>query len=625
MTPMNKALQRGSMLLALSVSAAAAAQDTSSTQQVRSLEEIVVTAQRRAEVLEDIPMSISVVSAAALEASGITNIHDIAQIAPSVQVNWAGAFTQPAIRGITSLTNGYGENNVAIYIDGFYEPSTVSINQDLVNIESIQVLKGPQGALYGRNATGGAILINTLSPSEDALTGSIDLTYARFDDRRIRGYLSGPITDKVSFSLAGYYRESDGWLDFANPGALADSPSVPKGDAAPIEQRAIRAKLQARFTDNFKATFGYNYVYSDVFNGNLYTTYQYRPAFLAALEASAGITAPKPGQVAYNYETQQLTKTHQGTMKLEWDLGFGTLTSYTSYGEIENPLKFDFDGTYFDLTYSTSVFEQETQQQTFDFALTSVENLDLIVGASWINDDTHVDPDNPAINYTAGEQPATITHQAIEAEAWAVYIDGTYHLTDRLALSAGGRYTDETKEAFYGQFVVAANGYPQFPPTRKKLTFSKFTPRASIRYELAPQTNIYASYSSGFRSGTLSLSGAPRPDLWLPVDPETIDAYEVGFKTARGMTRFDIAAFFYDYKDLHVSVLRQDPRCAGVEGCTVLTVFQNAEAAEVYGLDGSLTISPTDNLNIRIGAAWLHAATRTSRMRAAMRSIRPLD
>lgn len=606
MNTLNSALYRRSAILALLSSGVLLqqvhAQPAETGAAVRSLEEVIVTAQRRAEALEDVPMSISVVSAAEIEEAGITNIHDIGQVAAGVQVNWAGAFTQPAIRGVTSLTNGYGENNVAVYVDGFYDSSTVAINQDLANLESIQVLKGPQGALYGRNATGGAILINTLAPS-DTLTGMAELTYARWDDKRFKGYLSGPISDIFSFSLAGYYRESDGHLEFADPALFAPnpaSPAMPTSDSpAPIDQRSVRAKLQAKFSDSFTATLGYNYSYSDVVNGNLYTTYAYRPTFIPA--------APPTGQVAYNYETVQRAEVNNGTLKLEWETGIGTLTSYTGYTTIRNPLRFDFDGTYADLTYSTSKWETETFQQTVDFAITSVDRLDLIIGASYIDDDTHVAPDGLATNYGPGRVPATITDEGIVARAWAAYIDGTFRVTDRLSVSAGGRYTDEEKEAYYGQTVVALGTCTSFCPTVKDLQFDRFTPRASISYALAPETNIYVSYSEGFRSGTLSLSGAASPELWLPVKPEIVDAYELGFKMARDTYRFEIAGFFYIDQDLHVSVIEPDPRCASPLGCTVLTVFKNAKEAEIYGIDGNVAIAATDNLNLRLGAAWIHA------------------
>jgi iron complex outermembrane receptor protein len=436
------------------------------------------------------------------------------------------------------------------------------------------------------------------------MTGLAEVTYARFDDKRFKGYLSGPLSDRFSFSIAGYYRESDGYLDFANPAVYSPNPSSPamptSKHAAPVEQRSVRTKLQAEFGEDFTATLAYNYGYTNVISGNLYTTYEHRPAFLPA--------APKVGEVAYNYDTVQLAETDQGTLKLVWDAGVGTLTSYSGFTKIENPIRFDFDGTYADLTYSTSVWDTETRQQTFDFALTAVDRLALIVGASYIDDDTHVQPDNPAINYGPGKVPATVTKQGMEAESWAAYVDGTYRLTDELSLSAGGRYTDEKKTAYYGQTVVALGRCTAFCPTTKELSFDKFTPRASISYAIAPETNVYVSYSKGFRSGTLSLSGAATPELWLPVDPEVVDAYEIGFKVARDTYRFDIAGFFYQDQDLHVSVIEPDPRCAGnVQGCTVLTVFQNAKEARIYGIDGNLAVAVADSFNVRLGAAWIHA------------------
>jgi iron complex outermembrane receptor protein len=611
MTMLNQSVRRGTALLA-AVSACMSAH--AQTPQDRTIDEIVVTAQRRAEVLEDVPMSVTVVTPESLAASGVTSIHDISQVASGVQVNWAGAFTQPAIRGVTSLTNGYGENNVAIYVDGFYDSSTVAINQDLANIASIQVLKGPQGALYGRNATGGAILINTLEPS-DITTGSAEVTYARFNDRRFKGYFSSPITDKLAFSVAAYWRKSDGWLDFADPATHAPAGVNPAAmpdadDPAPLEQRSVRTKLRANITDNLTATLAYNYGYSNSVNGNLYSTYEYRPATLPP--------APKFGEVAYNYDTKQLAKTDEVRLKVEWLTDIGTLTSYTGYTRIVNPLQFDFDGTYADLSSTTSNFKQYTKQQTLDFAINAIDRMDLIIGASFINDDIHADPDNLSTNWVScgptcpeGRIAGTQQKQALEAEAWAIYIDGTYRATDKLSLSAGARYTDEYKRGEYSSQCVIAGipgctvaGAFVFAPTNKYMSFNKLTPRASVRYELAPQTNVYASYSKGFRSGTISLSGAATPDLWLPVDPETIDAYEVGFKTAQGMYRFDIAAFLYDYKDLHVSITRPNPLGPSFGQ---QTVFQNAKKAEIYGLDGSFDIALLDDFNIRLGATWLHA------------------
>ena len=187
-------------------SVGAEAQSTDAT----TLNEIVVTAQRRAERIEDVPMSITAILPDAAEARGIRNVQDLGQAVAGVQVNFQGAYTYPSVRGVTSLTTGVGfENNVALYIDGFYQPDAVAVNADFANIESLQVLKGPQGALYGRNATGGALLLSTLKPAKE-LTGKLDLRYGNFNDATVSGFISGPVNDAIRLSVAGYARRSDG-------------------------------------------------------------------------------------------------------------------------------------------------------------------------------------------------------------------------------------------------------------------------------------------------------------------------------------------------------------------------------------------------------------------------------
>ncbi len=204
-----------------------------------SMHEIIVTAQRRSERLEDVPMSVAAISAEAMAAAGVTSVRDIGKVVTGVQLGQAGAFPQPAIRGITTLTNNVNfENNVAVYVDGFYEPAPMAINIDLPNVSDIQVLKGPQGTLYGRNATGGAILLNTIDPG-DTLNGKVELTYGRFDDKRASAYISGLLSNSVGFSLAGYVRRSDGYLKYSS----FTTPGATFGHAAPCSPSAPMAQI----------------------------------------------------------------------------------------------------------------------------------------------------------------------------------------------------------------------------------------------------------------------------------------------------------------------------------------------------------------------------------------------
>jgi iron complex outermembrane receptor protein len=553
------------------------------------VQEIVVTAQRRAERLENVPMSISTVSAATVERSGVTNIDELSRLAPGVQVNHAGGSVVPSIRGITALTNTPGaESNVAIYVDGFYAPDTVTINADFANIASIEILKGPQGALYGRNATGGAILINTKAPSK-TLTGKLEASYATFNDRIFSGYLSGPITDRVRFSLSGYDRASDGYIKLSDPTRAGAT----VGDAAPMRQKSYRVKLAADVTDQLTATLAYNYGLSDDPRGNLFTPFAHIPPTVAA----PPLRATGYRERSYNYEARNRAITNETTLTLVQHTPIGNLSSYTGYARRSFDAFFDFDGTYADTGYSRQRYIQDTFQQTVDFAVDAIEKVDLVVGASYYKDDTRSRGPINRSAYGPGLTLLNISRFSLETEAYATYADATYHLTDQLTVGVGGRYSHEEKTLNLDQLGAGA-----FPLLVRNATFKKFTPRASIRYELAPRTNVYASYSKGFRSGGFPNAGTAA--TVLPIKPEVVQAYEIGFKTAQSIYRFDAAAFYNDDRNLQVSILV--PVCVGT-ACSVQSRVSNAPKARSYGVEAQLGATPVDRLNIQVGAAYLNA------------------
>lgn len=565
-----------------------AVENPAQPQSLRMLEEVVVTAQRREQRLEEVPLSIVPLRAEDLERAGVTNMHNLGEITPGVQINHAGAFSQPAIRGVSSLTTGNGvENNVALYVDGFYEPNNNIIAMDLANLAGIEVLKGPQGTLYGRNATGGAILLNTLAPS-DTFTGNLSATYGRFDDRRINGFLSGPISDRVRYSVSAYFRKMDGYIELSDP----DRPGRGSGKYVPTEHRSVRAKLEVDLTENLVATLGYNYTFVDERRGILFTPFEYVAPTVAAPPARA----LDRDMTSYNSRTEQPVSIHQGTLKLEWATGMGTLSSYTGFSSASPDSDFDIDGTYVDQLRAVSRAEQDTFQQAVDFNLDVWDDWNIVLGGLYYKDEYHLD-----FQALFAGNLAQRLDTSLDTEAIALYLDATYDVTDKLSVNFGGRYSYEEMTAFHHS--VAGNGFEIFAPTKKSEDFDQFTPRVSVRYELAERTNIYATYSKGFRSGTFSLSGAPTPALWQPLDAEIIDAFEVGLKVVRPRYRFDVAAFYYDYQDLHVSTTQPAPGGGGA----LVTVFENADEAEIYGVDGQVEISLSDELTLRMGAAWLEA------------------
>src|SRR5258708_26034887 len=168
--------------------------------------DIVVTATKRTERLENVPATILAITGKALQTAGVVRFSDLSLVAPGVQISRSGTYTQPAIRGITtSFAGGGQETNVALYIDGFYQSDQTGMNHDLSNIQDIQILKGPQGTLYGRNATGGAILITTKSPT-DKFQADANVSYAwRFNDKIANAFVGGPITHGIKFSVAASF------------------------------------------------------------------------------------------------------------------------------------------------------------------------------------------------------------------------------------------------------------------------------------------------------------------------------------------------------------------------------------------------------------------------------------
>jgi iron complex outermembrane recepter protein len=603
------------LMLTSSIASAQDAVDVGAKSQPADGNDIIVTAQRRSERLENVPVAIAAVSGEELAKADVLNIHELNRVASGVQLDYAGAFTGVAVRGVSTTTNGNNiENNVAIYIDGFYEPNGLAINMDLLDLAGIEVLKGPQGTLYGRNATGGAILVNTLEPSR-TFTGRAELTYARFDDKRASAYVSGPLSEHVRFGVSASYLQSDGYLRLIDP----VTPGVTHGGAAPIEKESVRAKLQFDLGSSLTATLAYSYAYVNDPRTQTFSPRDHVQTglYIGAIGAGAnpnGANPPlfvtDPFTISYTRPTTVPSTSHQGTLTLKWDLGLGSLTSYTGYRYSKVNQIFDFDGSAVDTSFNALPYKQDTYQQALDLVVTSIDGLDLVVGGSYYHDYVRSVPDE-SFSYGANLVLSGRTVAGGETDSWAIYADATYHLTEALSLNLGGRYSEEKKSARFESFTFPGGVQTvQIPLTERNAKYMKFTPRVSVRYEVAPRTNIYASFTKGFRPGAISFSGPIQaaPQLYQFIKEENITAYEVGLKTASRLLRLDLSGFYYDYRNLQVNTLQRSPLCPPEPAaCGQLnTVFGNAPKAEIYGVDGSISLTPTERLNLRAGAAYLH-------------------
>jgi iron complex outermembrane receptor protein len=577
---------------ALAQTAGTAAEDAST--QPAPENEIIVTAQRRAERLEDVPASITAISSSRLETSGVSHLSDLGRVTPGLKITNVGNNIQPAIRGVSILVTGAGqEPNVSTYIDGFYQPSVLLLGQDLANLAGVEVLKGPQGSLYGRNATGGVLLINTLEPSKD-LTANVTGSYGSFNDLRLSGYVSVPIAETLSLGVAGYYRRSDNWIkDATNFGATFNTgPSADQPPTAPYGTESVRVKLKYQPTDDIKILLGYNHLHLNNPIGLTYTLVG-RSALLAngTLAATGKTVTYQQDKSSLNFAPVNSELQNEFTGLVEIKTGdFGTLTSHTSYEKGHARFLFDFDGTTFNANTTDVRLNDHVFIQSVDYAMTPAKGVELLTGAlyykSYNYQLSYTSSNSQVAPYAAN--PTATSDVTARTESYAVYADGTWEALSHLFLTGGVRYSSDLKK-------IAANaplGTPRPNPEPPRHRWSSTTFRAVARYQFADRMNVYASFSQGFKSGIFNALGVPSS-----VNPETINAYEVGVKGATGRLNGSISAFHYDYKNLQVQTLISP----------LVVSLTNAASAKVNGIEAELNGQVTDALTIHTGLSYLHA------------------
>jgi len=535
-------------------------------------QDIIVTAQRRSEKLQDVPISITAISGESLASANIGGIQGLEKIAVGTQLSRTGVYLQPTIRGITTSVVGIGqENNVAIYVDGFYQPNQVGINLDFLAIDQVQVLKGPQGTLFGRNATGGAILISTLEPSFTP-TGKIQASYGRFDDKRAQFYLSTGLSDTVAVDVAGLYRDSNGWIR-----DIDGSHTNEQG------ARTLRGKLLFKPNNELKliAALSYDQVYDPT---GLSITPVGR-VLATSIDPATPLALNRTNRTSLNFPPQTKSNSYTASLRGEYAFEGGpTLSSYTYYNRERDHIVYDIDASKLSLFEQDLIQKQRTFSQEFNLG-GSNGALDWVIGAFYYNTKQYQARSVTLTAQTRGE---------LRTRAIAAYADATYHLTDRLALTGGIRWSKERRVYDFASGPVAGPLTTNVDDVPK--SWSSVTPRAVILYEVAPNSNVYASYSKGFKSGTFNTNVA----YVNTVDPEKVDAYEIGFKTANRGVRFDLAGYYYDYKDLQVAALQivdgqQQSRLA------------NAAKAEIYGAEAQLVLPVNDRFDLHGGIAYTHA------------------
>lgn len=568
-----------------------------------TLGDIVVTAQRRSERLSDVPISITAQTGADLTRAGITNVRELGNVVPGLSFTTQGTFAQPTIRGVqSSISLGGSDNPIAIYVDGFYQPNQVGNIFDLPDIARVEVLKGPQGTLFGRNATGGAITLYTRDPTFET-TGDFTISDGVFvggsantsNEISAKGFVSLPLVDDViALSVSGYYDRIGGYLTDDLTGRATGR----------VESYLGRVKLLIQPAPGVRLVLSgfYDHRHDDAaasaqpLRGN--TNAANYPDAIIATEPYHVTSELKDSVVPTRSE-------HRGlTLRGEFDIGdAGTLTSLTGYTRTNAVTTSDIDGAFAPscpfpscLLYNVGYGPEHTFQQELSFASRKFGAFSVVGGAFYYHDDfTSTTNLNPPLtpDGVLVEGGIGIVHNEAEVRtrAYAGFGEVNWDLTGRLRLIGGVRYNVERKRGT-GQRGVsgvpfAFGGLP---------TAKTWTPRASIRYALDDRTNVYATYSRGFKSGVLDSQGFTN----TPALPESIDSFEIGAKTGSQRFNLSVAGFLYEYKDLQVQFFNG-----------TRTLLGNAANARLYGVDLDATAEVLPGLQLRLAGSWLpHAKYR---------------
>ena len=567
-------------------------QSTDTTQPTAGLEEIVVTAQRRSERAQDVPITITSLDAKQLADVAATQISDIQQLTPGLRFDYVGGVgTQVTIRGIGTDLIGPGVgSNVGIYVDGFYQVNLEGADFQLLNIQSIDVLKGPQGTLFGRNTSGGAIQVTTTKPSfTDALI--TELQYGNYETALGTMYGTAGLSDNVAVDLGLIYSRGDGY--FTN--IVNEDNHIGE-----YYKWTVRPGILVNFTPDFSMLLRVEHSYSiDP------TVSMYNSPIRNGIPQTVGyfvpgnVTTQDPYDVSFgNYPpVENIAEVTNYRMTLTDTLPFATLTSYTQYHT-------DFNYDYSSLAATGP----------YDVAHTLFTSPERLFTQELLLTSTGQGP----LNYTAGfffmdfqqklnafEQGGPVLPTTVPSDfsggssseylSYAGYGNVDYKPLDWLVLTGGLRYTHDVAKNIFNDAVVTGN------TPLPNLSSNKVTPRAVIRFTPDRDNDIYLSYAQGYK--------AQIPDLGDPlanstaIKPEKIDAYEVGYKYSHQALRFDVSAYDYNWKDIQVS----DLVFLNTVPPSTISVTRNAAAAKVYGAEGQIYYAMTSNFEANAGGAYTHA------------------
>ena len=633
---------------AAEASASAPAADAAALDAEESEAAITVTARRREEDAQDVPIALSVLSADTLDKTGNFTLGQVQQLVPSLQIfSFNPRNTNINIRGLganVALTNDGLENGVGFYLDNVYYGRPGQSQFDLVDLQQIEVLRGPQGTLFGKNTTAGAINITSREPSfTPEAQGEISL--GDYGYHQLRASVSAPIiSDRVAFRLSLADTHRDGFLTNLHDGSKAQD----------YDNFSIRGQLLVKPTDTLSVRLIGDYAHQKQhYVLNIPVTYfgtydsgATIPNNIFARTSRAGYTLLPADPFAREGDSdshyQAFMKSYGASGQIDWDLGQVALTSITAYRWWDWDPANDGDSTSLPVTTKAQQANRQRQfSQEVRLGSTGSNVVDWTVGAYYFwqticgygasaygsaAPNWFVPTANPVVADAALNGFETRSYSEPRTKSYALFGQASWNISDALSLTGGLRYTHERKTGAYRQWWVGGADLSTLSAADAAAATAirnQFNPRASytagirddsisglatLSWKIAPDALVYGTYSRGSKSGGLNLTNIPSGAV-PQVKPETVDSYELGFKSAwldRTLT-LNAAAFWTEVSDYQTAITQ--PNILG----TFVQYISNIPKVRSRGIEGDLSYAPTKWISLTASASYIEATYRDYR------------
>ena len=546
-----------------------------------TIEELVVSARKRgsAEQVQDVPIAVTAFNGETLEKRGMVDLTDVGMNIPNVNLNAVGTLPGTAnffIRGMGVFGSiPSDETTVGVIVDGVYLGVNAGALTNLFDMESIEVLRGPQGTLFGRNVTGGAIVLNSKRPTEE-FEGKIKVGVGNYDSFDVNGMVSGSLTDTVQGRFVVGYSEVGDYFD-----------NVAGPDRGEKENIHIRPSISFKPTD----TMSFHLI-------GEYHDFEGDGVISKNLALTTGEGALDDFEVANDLDAKAEYETKQLTLDWDWQIGPGDLKIISAWRDTDTASELDADGMAVTLVHSNEPWRTEQDQISIEarYFLPVGDSFDTTFGLYYFDQ---------SIDYTESRTLSSGDLGAgglMDHDSWALFSQSNFNVTSALTVTAGLRYTSETKDV-----QIASFGECDGDGTNCNYLFQDDDSWSFVsaylggKWQVTDDTQSYLSWTRSFRSGGFNLRNT-NPNSPGPYDEERVDAYEVGVKSDlfEGKVRSNVAAFINKYTDLQRTIL------SGESG-NVIQVKENVAEATIRGVEWELNAYLTDNFRTDLSLGWIDA------------------